>query len=512
MQQVNCKFLISLIACLAASIASAEPQTPSFKPISIPEHVYDGGWEHYVGGGVAAFDCDGDDLPELYAAGGSNPAQLFFNRSTEGGSLQFEPAIRNPLGLTSVIGAYPLDIDSDRRLDLIIIRVGSDVLMRGLGNCAFEPFKDLNFISGNAWSTAFSATWEAGNNLPTLVVGTYVDRDNPAGPFETCDDTLLYRPDGVRYATPNRLSPGYCALSMLFSDWSRSGRADLRISNDRHYYVRNGQEQMWTMGLEPRQYTEADGWIPYALWGMGIAARDISGDGHQDVYLTSMGDQKFQTFDPTTGGPTWRDVTYGFGTTAHRPYTGGDGRPSTGWHAAFGDVNNDGRDDIFVAKGNVEQMPDTAQKDPNNLMLQQSDGRFVEQGKHAGIASLHRGRGAALIDLNLDGRLDLAVVNRRAPMEIWQNVTETDGNWLMIHVEQGRSNSFAIGSYIEMKTKNKTYQRELTVGGGHAGGDAGYQHFGLGDAQVVEVRVIWPDGDASPWQTFTANQRVTVSR
>ena len=147
---------------------------------------------------------------------------------------------------------------------------------------------------------------------------------------------------------------------MLFTDWSRTGRADLRISNDRHYYVRGGQEQMWAMEDAPRQYSQDEGWQPYMLWGMGIASRDLNGDGYSDVYLTSMGDQKFQYFEPAMGGPAYRDATYERGTTAHRPYTGGDGRPSTGWHAAFGDVNNDGLDDIFVAKGNVEQMPGAA--------------------------------------------------------------------------------------------------------------------------------------------------------
>ena len=51
---------------------------------------------------------------------------------------------------------------------------------------------------------------------------------------------------------------------MLFSDWDRSGRRDLRISNDRHYYsdLSDGQEQLWRIapGEAPRQYTAADGW------------------------------------------------------------------------------------------------------------------------------------------------------------------------------------------------------------------------------------------------------------
>ncbi len=502
---------LSLLAILAVtSTGFAEPVVPQFTPVPLAKHIYDGGWEHYVGGGLAVFDCNGDALPELYAAGGENPGQLFLNTTGADGTLGFTHETPEALALTGVTGAYPLDIDSDGILDLAILRAGPDVLMKGLGHCAFTPFADLGFDSGDHWTTGFSATWEGDNSLPTLAFGTYVDRSNPKGPFGTCDDTLLYRPEGDHYRPVQALSPGFCALSVLFSDWNRSGRADLRMSNDRHYYVRGGQEQMWAMEETPRLYTEAEGWKPYALWGMGIASRDINGDGYQDVYLTSMGDQKFQLRDPKAAGPVWQDVTYGFGTTAHRPYTGGDGRPSTGWHAAFGDVNNDGRDDIYVTKGNVEQMPDAAQKDPNNLMLQQADGSFVEGGEAAGIASLARGRGGALVDLNRDGFLDVAVVNRRAPMEVWQNTGATGGNWLLLRLENTGANTQAIGAFVEVRFDGKSHLREVTVGGGHAGGDSGDLHLGLGTATEAELRVIWPNGVTGDWQRVTANQRLVL--
>ncbi|MEC7764051.1 MAG: CRTAC1 family protein [Pseudomonadota bacterium] len=498
----------TLVILSVPGAALAEPVQPVFEPVEITPHVYDGGWEHFVGGGVAAFDCDGDALPELYAAGGVNPATLFRNRSD--GAVRFVADTPEALAITGVTGAYPLDIDGDGLMDLAVLRVGEDRLLKGLGDCTFTTFgDDLGFTSDDHWTTAFSATWEAGEALPTLAFGTYVDRADPEGPFGACDATLLYRPEGARYGPAERLEPGFCALSMLFSDWNRSGSADLRMSNDRHYYVRGGQEQLWQMGETPRLYTEDEGWRPYALWGMGIASRDVTGDGFPDVYLTSMGDQKFQVFDPDAGGPTWRDATYERGTTAHRPHMGSDGRPSTGWHSAFGDVNNDGRDDIFVAKGNVEQMPDAAMEDPNTLLLQTERGDFVERSVEAGIASMARSRGAALADFDNDGRLDLAVVNRRGPMEVFRNVTE-GGNWLLVDVAGVGTNTRAVGSFIELRMGDRVQTREITVGGGHAGGQAGFEHFGLGDEERAELRVIRPDGTSSAWLAVTANQIVSV--
>ena len=125
----------------------------------------------------------------------------------------------------------------------------------------------------NRWSTAFSATWEPGAALPTLAIGNYVDRTNPNGPFMACDVISLFRPTGEAYGPPIALTPDFCPLSMLFTDWSRRGAPDLRVSNDRQYYVRGGSEQMWR--LDPfRLLGEADGWRPVSIWGMGIASTD----------------------------------------------------------------------------------------------------------------------------------------------------------------------------------------------------------------------------------------------
>ncbi len=391
--------------------------------------------------------------------------------------------------MTGVTGLWPLDVDGDGRLDLAILRVGANHLLRGLGDCRFAE-GPWAFEGGDSWSTSFAATWE-GDGLPTLIVGNYVDRDDPEGPFGTCDESALHRAAGKGYALPVAL-PTFCALSMLVTDWRREGRRDLRVSNDRHYYVSGGHEQMFRLS-DLAELGEGDGWPIVSLWGMGIASRDLTGDGFPEVMSTSMGDQLLQFWD----GDGYAAAPYDLGTYAQRPFLGDDGRPSTGWHAEWGDVDNDGRDDLFIAKGNVDQMPSNAAKDPNNLLMQRQDGSFVETAQDAGIATVERARGAALADLDLDGRLDLVVVNRRAPMEVWRNVTQGTGNWLAVSLRQPGPNRNAVGAWIEVAVDGRTQWREVTVGGGHGGGQAGPQHFGIGTDDVAQLRVHWPDGETS---------------
>jgi hypothetical protein len=469
-------------------------------------HVYGGDWLHFVGGGVAVFDCDGDARPEIFAAGGENPARLFKNETAgPGAPLSFREGAIEPL--TGVTGAYPVDIDGDGPLDLVVLRVGPNVILKGDGACGFDDVTaDWGFDAGDRWSTAFTATWEGTNDWPTFAVGNYVDLKDPDGPFEACDVNELHRPDGRRFGAAVELAPGFCALSMLISDWTRAGEPELRISNDRHYYVRGGYEEMWRLDpLGPR--TEADGWAKVSLWGMGIASGDVTGDGLPEVMLTSMGDQLLQFND----GGRMRNAPFEVGATAHRPFVGDDGRPSTGWHAEFGDVDNDGRLDLFIAKGNVDQMPSNAIHDPNNLLMGQADGTFREAAAEAGIATGERSRGAALADFDGDGRLDLVVVNRRAPMELWQNVTDGTGTWLGIEPRMPGPNSRAVGAWIEVRTADGVQTREVTVGGGHVGGQAGPIHFGLGGATSAEARIQWPGGQWSDWMAVPVDSRITLT-
>ncbi|MDZ4094117.1 MAG: CRTAC1 family protein [Paracoccaceae bacterium] len=496
--------LVAILFALPA-VALADPAFVDRAPGLPVAQVYDGGWEYFVGGGVAILDCNADGRPDLFAAGGANPARLFVNTTAPGGDIAFEIGTAAPL--TGVTGAWPLDVDGDGWLDLAVLRVGPNVLLKGGPGCHFsDATAEWSFAGGDRWSTAFAATWQPGQGWPTLAIGNYVDRNRPDGPFEACDVNELHRPKGRGFTAPKLLEPGFCALSMLISDWKRNGSPDLRISNDRHYYVRGGYEQMFH--LTPfAPYTEAEGWRKVSLWGMGIASRDITGDGFPEVMLTSMADQLLQFNDAGV----MRDAPYSLGTYATTPHLGDDGRPSTGWHAEFGDIDNDGRSDLFIAKGNVDEMPSNAMKDPNNLLMQTEDGTFAEMAATAGVATTERSRGAGLVDLNADGRLDIVVMNRRAPMEIWQNVTESTGNWLEIEPRMPGSNTRAVGAWIEMRTEGGAVQsQEVTVGGGHGSGHAGPLHFGLGRAEKAEVRVIWPEGDVSQWTPLQANQKVLV--
>lgn len=489
---------LAVLACVVGCGAAADPKFED-KSDMLPLHHYEGGWTHFVGGGLAVFDCNGDALPDIFAPGGTAPAKLIRNE----GDFTFADAPVPPI--TGATGAYPIDINGDGLLDLFVLRVGANLVLQGKGDCVFEDATAYwGLPQQDQWSTAFTAWWE-GDTRPVLAVGNYVDRADPEGPFEACDDNLLLRPDVQGYVAQT-LTPGYCALSILAAR-DASGERRLRLSNDRHYYVTDGHEQMWDIA-ERRFLGPDEGWQNVSLWGMGIASRDLTGDGRDEVMLTSMGDQLLQIAGQDG---TYTAAPFSIGTYAQRPHVGGDGRPSTGWHAEFGDINNDGRADLFIAKGNVDQMPGMATRDPNNLLMQTPEGLFVEHAQSAGLAALERSRGAALADFDQDGRLDVIVSNRRAPLMLYRNVTEETGHWLRINLRQAGGNRDAIGAQIRVVSESGAQTLQRVIGGGHAGGQLLPLHFGLGQQTQAQITVTWPDGKESD-HSAKANQTLLIEK
>ena len=214
---------------------------------------------------------------------------------------------------------------------------------------------------------------------------------------------------------------------------------------------------------------------------MGIASQDVTGDGYPEVFLTSQGDNKLQTLADGASRPAYHDIAVSRGVTSQRPFTGGDVLPSTAWHPEFADVNDDGFEDLFISKGNVGTEAEHATKDPSDLLIGQSDGTFVEATEAAGLLQYGMARGAALVDLNLDGLVDLVQVVRNENVQLFRNVgageattTVPMGHWLALDLAQAGSN------------RDASYRKR-----NHARGDAlrqgGHRHQYVPRSKLVAI-------------------------
>ena len=176
--------------------------------------------------------------PDLYLAGGSNPAALYRNDSPVGGALAVHAPRRSRDRPHRRHGRLP-DRHRRRRATWTSRCSGSGetVLLRGLGGCRFERANEALVVrrrdrldDGVQRDLGGRASAADPRDRARTSGSTRRGKPTSTAPTTPCCGRT---PAGTGYAAPIPLAPGYCTLSMLFSDWDRSGRRDLRVTNDR---------------------------------------------------------------------------------------------------------------------------------------------------------------------------------------------------------------------------------------------------------------------------------------
>ena len=228
---------------------------------------------------MAVFDCDGDGRPDLYLAGGGEPGRPVPQR---------QPDRRR----AAVRARSPRPEDGPRRASPAPTRSMSTATgsptSRSCATRRRRPAARASATAGSSrrtrpWALAADAGQHDGVQRDLGGCGDAADArvrqlrrastatDGRLSTARTTSSSGLTHP-ARGYAPPTPLAPGFCPLSMLFSDWDGSGRRDLRVSNDRQYYDDEvGGEQLWRFepGVAAAAYTAADGWAPGPALGDG---------------------------------------------------------------------------------------------------------------------------------------------------------------------------------------------------------------------------------------------------
>ena len=172
------------------------------------------------------------------------------------------------------------------------------------------------------------------------------------------------------------------------------------------------------------------------------------------------------------------------------------------WGGGFGDFDNDGWPDIFVANGNFSSLLDTLPKEvrfAESIQLFRNRGNltFEEIADDAGLNSgpLYSRRGTAFGDINNDGKLDVVVFNADAPPSVFLNQTTNSNHRVLFRLIGTRSNRGAIGARISVTTSKMTQIDEVHAGGSYNSTNDTRLHFGLGnEATISKIEVLWPSG------------------
>ena len=408
------------------------------------------------------------------------------------------------------MGCVVGDYDGDGHDDLFVTGLGRTVLYRNRGDGTFEDATTRARVGSDRWSTAAGFGDLDGDGDLDLVVVTYVAADPrnvpecldptgrpfhcPPGQFPPQFDQLFRNDGDGTFTDVSREAgievPGGLGLGLAIADLDADGRLDLFVANDAapNFLFRNlGALKFEEVGAASGVAYDGNG---RATASMGVVAEDLDGDGRLDLFHVNFLNEA-STLLRNIGNGLFDDVTSAAGLDA-------DGRVATGFGAAALDVENDGRLDLFVANGHVDDRPWANHPMPQlpRLYRSRAPGRFELAPRSIGpyFARPVVGRGAAAGDLDGDGRVDLVVIHRDAPAAYLRNAT-AGGAWIGFRLVGGRSGKTPIGARVECHSGGRSAVRWLTSGTSYLASNDPRLFFGLGPAEVVDrVEIVWPSG------------------
>lgn len=176
----------------------------------------------------------------------------------------------------------------------------------------------------------------------------------------------------------------------------------------------------------------------------------------------------------------------------------------------FGDLDNDGFLDIYLGTG----APDLTMLIPNRMLRNDGGKRFQDVTTSGGFGNVQKGHGIAFGDLDNDGDQDIYTsIGGAYEGDVYFNALyENPGHgndWLKLKLTGVKSNRAAIGARIQVVLKTPTGPRTVfkTVNsGGTFGGSPLRQEIGLGrGADIERVEIFWPTTGIT--QSFTGLQK-----
>jgi hypothetical protein len=180
----------------------------------------------------------------------------------------------------------------------------------------------------------------------------------------------------------------------------------------------------------------------------------------------------------------------------------GKTRTMSGWSNGIFDFDNDGRKDLFVARGNVldnvSMFSHRSYEEPNTVFRNLGGGRFQDVSAEAGpdFQKPAAHRGAAFGDLDNDGRVDAVVTVLNGRALYYHNVTRNANHWILLELSGTKSNRMGIGARVRITSEDGSSQyNHVTTAVGYACSSDSRVHFGLGASKTVrEIEIQWPSG------------------
>jgi len=491
-----------------------------------------------LGASVSVTDFDGDGWPDLYFNNSrfGEPNALYHNR----GDGTFEEvaasaglADLNRPGEGVSMGSVWGDFDNDGREDLLVYRYGYLCLFKNVDG---HHFRDVTQAAGlNRWMNSNGAIWidYDRDGLLDLYVTGYFRNDIDLWHLATTrimHNSFEFATNGGKNLMFHNLGHGRFedvtdklgvgstrwTLAAAAADLNEDGWPDIYLAND------YGPEELYLNDHGKRFTLSTAGLESESKSGMSVALGDVYNRGHLDAFVTNISERGylFQNNNLRLNEMTQRPGRF------RSMADGVVADAGWAWGAQFGDLNNDGTNELFVANGfisgdstknywysmskiagaNARLFEDAATwpafgssslsgYERSRVYLNRWLRGWVDVAGAVGVSDRYDGRAVVLADLSNRGALDVIVANQNQPALLYRNHPDSANHWISFSLVGTRSNRSAIGAEVVVESGGTKQRRVVDGGMGFASQNDRRLHFGLGRTEWVDrVVIYWPSG------------------
>ena len=347
-------------------------------------------------------------------------------------------------------------------------------------------------------------------------------------------------------------------LGIATSDINGDGWPDIYVSNDfnepDYLFMNNGD------GTFTDKLTESMAQI--SMYSMGSDVADYNNDGLLDMVTLDMLPEDNKTQKMHSGAENFDKMQFlfnkgfyyqfsrnmlqknnGDGTFSEIGQLAGISNTDWSWSVLFSDLDNDGYKDLFVSNGYVKDYTDMdflkftmdqtirARQEGNTVTTQDyiekmptinipnytfrnlGNDRFEKVNEAWGLDKKGISAGAAYVDLDNDGDMDLVINNTNEYASIYKNNSEllNKNAYLKVNLKGNKQNSLGIGAKIILYAKDKKYFQEQTPVRGFQSSVDPVLNFGLGELkQIDSLVVIWPNDKSQKMTNIQVNQTLNL--
>jgi hypothetical protein len=296
------------------------------------------------------------------------------------------------------------------------------------------------------------------------------------------------------------------SLGVAIFDYDQDGWPDLLVANDTqpnklYKNLRNGKFK--DVAVETGLAFSSDG---KARAGMGVDVGDFDNSGKAGIAITNFDNEMIGLYRAVKPG-IYDDV-------ATLAGIGAASKNTLGFGCLFLDADLDGRIDLMVANGHID---DTVRNIHGNvgyaqapqLFLNGGGGRFRDIAGEVGggFEKPKVGRGLAYGDFDRDGDLDILMTTNNGQAFLYRNDQTGHARSVRFHLTGTRSNRDAIGAVVRIYYGGEMQTRTVHGGASYLSQSELPVTFGLGARDTVERAVIdWPSGGTEEYKSLATGK------